>query len=168
LLECTLMLLFSFDLGLFLPTHVCLIIRPQKSFAASPLKSIEKERVYEAFSRPRSIWRVKARAKSPFAFKRDPFLTSICAPKCRLRKWRRWLPSLARIADAVSPWTGDKETVALSSPTSSTVLRLETHLKICTSHKERKIFNVAEKRVQGTEAEDLLKSGKNSIVSEDM
>ena len=39
--------------------------------------------------------------------------------------------------------------------------RIKTHENICQNTKERKVFNVAEQRVQGTEAEDLIKSGKS-------
>ena len=38
--------------------------------------------------------------------------------------------------------------------------RLDTHFNICVNQKERKPFNVARKRVEGTEAEDMLKAGK--------
>ena len=38
--------------------------------------------------------------------------------------------------------------------------RVDTHFNICVNQRERKIYNIAEKRVQGTEAEELLKSGE--------
>ena len=38
--------------------------------------------------------------------------------------------------------------------------RIETHVKICTSAKHREVYDIAQRRVVGTEAEELLKAGK--------
>ena len=38
--------------------------------------------------------------------------------------------------------------------------RIETHVKICTNTKERKIYDIAKIRIVGTEAEELYKAGE--------
>ena len=38
--------------------------------------------------------------------------------------------------------------------------RIETHTKICTSTKERKVYNVAKMRIEGTEAGALYNAGE--------
>jgi hypothetical protein len=38
--------------------------------------------------------------------------------------------------------------------------RIDTHFNICVNQRERKPFNIAQKRVEGTEAEDMIKTGK--------
>ena len=38
--------------------------------------------------------------------------------------------------------------------------RIDKHIQICTNHKERKIYDIAQARVEGTEAGELYKAGK--------
>lgn len=37
--------------------------------------------------------------------------------------------------------------------------RIQTHVDICKKQKTRKVYNIAEKRIEGTDAEELMKSG---------
>lgn len=41
--------------------------------------------------------------------------------------------------------------------------RLDLHFNICVNQRETKPFNIAEKRIEGTEAEELLKTGESVL-----
>ena len=43
--------------------------------------------------------------------------------------------------------------------------RLDLHFNICVNQRETKPFNIAEKRIEGTEAEELLKTGELNLVN---
>ena len=43
--------------------------------------------------------------------------------------------------------------------------RIEKHVQICNSTKERQIYDIAKARIIGTEAEELYKAGKIQIKS---